>query len=313
VQYRDVAYIVPFVVQFWLFATPIAYPSSLLPESGASSTAINPMVGVVEGFRWALVGTDTAPGPMVLVSAWRPWRSSSAARSTSGGWSGALPTPSDAAMPSISVEGSASSTASASPAVVHHAEGSAHVVGAGLAAACVAGSAASAAYTAGAHLGAPRRLVRGRRGRGRRDHRRERGGQEHATEDPVPDHRTDGGTREIHGRVGSLLEVGTGFHPELTGRENIFLNGAIIGMTRREIARKFDEIVEFAEVARFIDTPVKRYSSGMYLRLAFAVAAHLEPEILIVDEVLAVGDAAFQKKCMGKMGDVAQQGGPSCS
>jgi lipopolysaccharide transport system ATP-binding protein len=116
------------------------------------------------------------------------------------------------------------------------------------------------------------------------------------------------GRATIRGRVGSLLEVGTGFHPELTGRENIFLNGAIIGMTRREIARKFDEIVDFAEVARFIDTPVKRYSSGMYLRLAFAVAAHLEPEILIVDEVLAVGDAAFQKKCMGKMGDVAQQG-----
>lgn len=116
------------------------------------------------------------------------------------------------------------------------------------------------------------------------------------------------GRATIRGRVGSLLEVGTGFHPELTGRENTYLNGAIIGMTRREIARKFDEIVEFAEVSRFIDTPVKRYSSGMYLRLAFAVAAHLEPEILIVDEVLAVGDAAFQKKCMGKMGDVAQQG-----
>jgi lipopolysaccharide transport system ATP-binding protein len=116
------------------------------------------------------------------------------------------------------------------------------------------------------------------------------------------------GSAVIRGRVGSLLEVGTGFHPELTGRENIFLNGAIIGMTRSEIARKFDEIVDFAEVARFIDTPVKRYSSGMYLRLAFAVAAHLEPEILIVDEVLAVGDAAFQKKCLGKMGDVAHEG-----
>jgi lipopolysaccharide transport system ATP-binding protein len=116
------------------------------------------------------------------------------------------------------------------------------------------------------------------------------------------------GLGEIHGRVGSLLEVGTGFHPELTGRENIFLNGAILGMKRHEIARKFDEIVEFSEVGPFIDTPVKRYSSGMYLRLAFSVAAHLEPEILVVDEVLAVGDAEFQRKCMGKMGDVAQQG-----
>jgi lipopolysaccharide transport system ATP-binding protein len=116
------------------------------------------------------------------------------------------------------------------------------------------------------------------------------------------------GYGEIHGRVGSLLEVGTGFHPELTGRENVYLNGAILGMRRSEIARKFDEIVAFAEVERFLDTPVKRYSSGMYLRLAFAVAAHLEPEILLVDEVLAVGDAAFQKKCLGKMSDVASEG-----
>ncbi len=116
------------------------------------------------------------------------------------------------------------------------------------------------------------------------------------------------GIAEIHGRVGSLLEVGTGFHPELTGRENIFLNGAILGMKRTEIEKKFDEIVEFSEVEKFIDTPVKRYSSGMYLRLAFAVAAHLEPEILVVDEVLAVGDAEFQRKCLGKMSDVAQQG-----
>lgn len=116
------------------------------------------------------------------------------------------------------------------------------------------------------------------------------------------------GTIEIHGRVGSLLEVGTGFHPELTGRENIYLNGAILGMRRREIADKFDAIVDFSEVGQFIDTPVKRYSSGMYLRLAFAVAAHLEPEILVVDEVLAVGDAEFQRKCLGKMSDVAQQG-----
>lgn len=112
----------------------------------------------------------------------------------------------------------------------------------------------------------------------------------------------------MRGRVASLLEVGTGFHPELTGRENIFLNGAILGMSRTEIRRKFDEIVAFAEVEKFLDTPVKRYSSGMYVRLAFAVAAHLEPEILVVDEVLAVGDAQFQKKCLGKMGEVAKGG-----
>ncbi|MDQ3810282.1 MAG: polysaccharide ABC transporter ATP-binding protein, partial [Chloroflexota bacterium] len=116
------------------------------------------------------------------------------------------------------------------------------------------------------------------------------------------------GRAEVRGRVGSLLEVGTGFHPELTGRENIFLNGAILGMKRAEIVRRFDEMVAFAEVERFVDTPVKRYSSGMYLRLAFAVAAHLEPEILLVDEVLAVGDAAFQRKCLGRMGEVAREG-----
>src|SRR3981081_1327432 len=118
-----------------------------------------------------------------------------------------------------------------------------------------------------------------------------------------------GGRAEIRGRVGSLLEVGTGFHPELTGRENVYLNGSILGMKRREITRKLEEIVDFAGIDRFMDTPVKRYSSGMYVRLAFAVAAHLEPEILLVDEVLAVGDINFQKKCMGKMGDVAKQEG----
>ena len=116
------------------------------------------------------------------------------------------------------------------------------------------------------------------------------------------------GVVKVKGRIGSLLEVGTGFHPELTGRENVFLNGAILGMKKAEVTRKFDEIVDFSGVEKFIDTPVKRYSSGMYVRLAFAVAAHLDPEILIVDEVLAVGDAEFQKKCLGKMGDVAGEG-----
>ena len=133
--------------------------------------------------------------------------------------------------------------------------------------------------------------------------------QEHAAEDPRrgSPSRPTGASRSAAASA-ALLEVGTGFHPELTGRENIYLNGAILGMRRAEIARKFDEIVAFAEVERFLDTPVKRYSSGMYVRLAFAVAAHLEPEILLVDEVLAVGDAAFQRKCLGKMGDVAAPG-----
>jgi len=117
------------------------------------------------------------------------------------------------------------------------------------------------------------------------------------------------GSVKVKGRIASLLEVGTGFHPELTGKENIFLNGAILGMRKAEIKRKFDEIVDFSGVERYIDTPVKRYSSGMYVRLAFAVAAHLESEILIVDEVLAVGDAEFQKKCLGKMGDISKSEG----
>src|SRR5688572_20901943 len=116
------------------------------------------------------------------------------------------------------------------------------------------------------------------------------------------------GMAEIRGRIGSLLEVGTGFHNELTGRENIYLNGAILGMRRPEIRRKFDDIVAFSEIEKFLDTPVKHYSSGMYMRLAFAVAAHLEPDILIVDEVLAVGDAEFQKKCLGKMDEVTKAG-----
>src|SRR6202047_4868821 len=117
------------------------------------------------------------------------------------------------------------------------------------------------------------------------------------------------GQIDLYGRVGSLLEVGTGFHPELTGRENIFLNGAILGMSRAEIAAKFDEIVAFAETEKFLDTPVKRYSSGMYVRLAFAVAAHLEPEILVLDEVLSVGDVQFQKKCLGKIEEVSASEG----
>jgi len=115
------------------------------------------------------------------------------------------------------------------------------------------------------------------------------------------------GHAELHGRIGTLLEVGTGFHPELTGRENVFMSGAVLGMRAAEIRRKFDEIVAFSEVERFLDTPLKHYSSGMQMRLAFAVAAHLEPEILFVDEVLAVGDVSFQKKCLGKMGDISKE------
>ena len=145
-----------------------------------------------------------------------------------------------------------------------------------------------------------------RRGGTRRD-RPQRRRQVDAAEGAHADHEPHGGPREIRGRVGSLLEVGTGFHPELTGRENIYLNGAILGMKRREIQAKLPEIVEFSGVESFLDTPVKRYSSGMYVRLAFSVAAHLEPEILLVDEVLAVGDAEFQPRCLGRMEDVRRE------
>ena len=150
--------------------------------------------------------------------------------------------------------------------------------------------------------------LRGQGGRSSWHHWPQWRGQKHAAQDLSRITEPTEGRVTVRGRVASLLEVGTGFHPELTGRENIFLNGAILGMTRAEIRSKFDEIVAFAEVEKFLDTPVKRYSSGMYVRLAFAVAAHLEPEILIVDEVLAVGDAEFQKKCLGKMSDVAGAG-----
>ena len=162
---------------------------------------------------------------------------------------------------------------------------------------------------AGHVLGLERRQLRHPKRRCGRHHRAQRRGQKHPAQDPVaasPSRRR--GRIDLYGRVGSLLEVGTGFHPELTGRENIFLNGAILGMSKSEIARQFDAIVDFSGTEQFLDTPVKRYSSGMYVRLAFAVAAHLNPEILIVDEVLAVGDAEFQKKCLGKMQDVAQSG-----
>ena len=144
--------------------------------------------------------------------------------------------------------------------------------------------------------------------RGGWSYRQKRRREEHAAQNTFQITAPTAGHADIYGRVSRLLEVGTGFHRELTGRENIYLNGAILGMKKAEINRKFDEIVAFSEIEKFIDTPVKRYSSGMYVRLAFAVGAHLEPEILIVDEVLAVGDAAFQKKCLGKMEGMAQEG-----
>ena len=332
VEYRDVRYVVPFLVQLWLFVTPVIYPSSsvapALDRLGLPSwlVGLNPMAGVVEGFRWALLGTGSPPGPAaVRQRRMPPCCSLRRRRSTSAAWRGrspmwseachrrrrALPT-AEAPMNDLAVRVEriwASGTASASA------------------------SATSPCARASADAGHRRRL----RGRRRRDRAetiwalrdvsfevaaRARSSASSAATAPARARCSRSSSRiteptegraEIHGRVGSLLEVGTGFHPELTGRENIFLNGAILGMKRAEIARKFDEIVAFAEVEQFLDTPVKHYSSGMYVRLAFAVAAHLEPEILLVDEVLAVGDAAFQRKCLGKMEDVASRAGRCCS
>ena len=158
-------------------------------------------------------------------------------------------------------------------------------------------------------MGAEAREFRSQAGRSYWGYRPQWCRQEHAIENPKPHHRTYRRTSDAARRVGSLLEVGAGFHSELTGRENILLNGAILGMKQREVRKKFDEIVAFAGVERFLDTPVKHYSSGMYTRLAFSVAAHLEPEILLVDEVLAVGDADFQSKCLGKMNEVSRVDG----
>ncbi len=320
VLYRDINYIMPFLTQFWLFITPVAYPSSMIPEQWQLIYALNPMTGVVEGFRWALLGTVEAPGPMLAVST---------TISILMLVTGLILFPAHGAH-------LCGCRLMCDIAIRVEDLGKLYRLGVGTGAgqprqnyqtlretiATTAVGPFPAAFTAPG--GAPGRTwhsrmtsssgrcadvsfdvrkgqvigVIGRNGAGKSTLLKILSRVTEPTE----------GYAEVHGRVGSLLEVGTGFHPELTGRENIYLNGAILGMKRSEIDRKFDEIVEFSGVEKFIDTPVKRYSSGMYLRLAFAVAAHLEPEILVVDEVLAVGDAEFQRKCLGKMSDVAQEG-----
>src|SRR5208282_5694301 len=245
--YRDVRYVVPFLVQIWMFASPVAYPSSLVPPRWRGVYGLNPMAGVIDGFRWAVTGQNPPSVAMLDVLA----RAAKAAfRRRSGG----------------------------------NRNGRAHIW---------ALREVSFDVREGETIG-----IIGRNGAGKSTLLKILAGITLPTE----------GWAEVRGRVGSLLEVGTGFHPELTGRENIYFSGSILGMKKREIDRKFDEITAFSGVETFLDTPLKHYSSGMQLRLAFSVAAHLEPEVLLVDEVLAVGDLEFQKKCLGKMEEVTRGG-----
>ena len=304
VKYRDIRFVVPFMLQLWLFASSvfITFNGLNLSEPWRTLYWLNPMAGAVEVFRWSMLGRRAAePSPTSLLSAASRSSSSSPACSSSAGRSVSLQTSSE---PRDRGPRAREALRARRAAVLHGTLRDAVDRAARRVLHCArdrgperdtiwALDHVTFDITRGEAVG-----IVGRNGAGKTTLLKILSG---ITEP------TDGEAR-VCGRVGSLLEVGTGFHPDLTGRENIFLNGAILGMRRGEIMRKFDEIVAFAEVERFIDTPVKRYSSGMYLRLAFSVAAHLEPEILLVDEVLAVGDASFQRKCIGKMGDVAGEG-----
>eukprot|EP00752_Nemacystus_decipiens_P013584 g12042.t1 len=265
VRYRDFRIIVPFIVQFGFFLSPVGYESSTVNQDWRFLYSLNPMVGVIDGFRWAILGGEH-----------------------------------ELYLPGIAI----------SIVLNQKNEGLRHVLQRGLTKPVRwAKNGFRSTSTTLEEFWAIKDIsfsvqpgevvgVIGRNGAGK------------STLLKVLSRITEQTQGRIHmrGRTASLLEVGTGFHPELTGRENIYLNGAILGMGRSEIKRKFDEIVDFSEVEKFLDTPVKRYSSGMYVRLAFGVAAHLDPEILIIDEVLAVGDAEFQRKCLGKMKDVAGAG-----
>ena len=287
VRYRDVQYILPVGIQFLLFASPVAYTLASVPASAQTLYELNPLTGLLEGMRWSLIGTER---PDSWVLRLRLGRCASSClrrrhRDLHAGWSGSSPMSSDVA---IRVEGLGKSY------TIRHQQ-SDHVTLAQVAlerarhpfrrteTRGLLGAARTSSFEVqqGEVLG-----IIGRNGAGK------------STLLKLLTRITEptAGRIDLWGRVGSLLEVGTGFHPELTGRENIYLNGSILGMSRKEIDRQFDAIVDFAGVEKFLDTPVKRYSSGMYVRLAFAVAAHLETEILLVDEVLAVGDAGVPEE-----------------
>ena len=308
VQYRDIRYAVPFLVQFWMFASPVTYPSSLVPEPWRALYSINPMASVIEGFRWALLATHTATGPMTAVSV-----AAAVTLLLSGAYyfrrmektfGDVVQYMSDLAI-RVQNLGKRYRIGGKQERYKRFTETVMDTLSAPIRRLRSLGKPTPPEEIIWALKDVSFEVKRGevvgmigRNGAGK------------TTLLKVLSRITEPkeSRAEIRGRVGSLLEVGTGFHPELTGRDNIYLNGAILGMPRAEIDAKFDEIVAFSEMEKFLDTPVKRYSSGMYVRLAFAVAAHLEPEILLVDEVLAVGDAQFQKKCLGKMGEVAREG-----
>ena len=297
VRYRDVPYAIPFLIQIWLYFSGVVYAISALPEKWQWVLALNPMTAVISGFQWGVV--STAPPEARQDAGQRRGDGRHVRRR-------ALVLPPlraqvrghDLMASAVSVESLSKlyrigelqsaygtlrdSMAAAGRRVVHR-DHRPHY------------EEIWAVKDVSFELGEGEVLgIIGRNGAGKSTLLRI------LTRITTP----TAGRATIRGRVGSLLEVGTGFHPELTGRENMFLNGSVLGMKRRDIARKFPDIVEFAGVEKFIDTPVKRYSSGMYVRLAFAVAAHLEPEILLVDEVLAVGDAEFQRRCLGRMEDL---------
>ncbi len=302
VAYRDVHHLTPFVLQIWMYATPVIYPTSLVPERWRWLLLLNPMTGLCRGVPRGL--------PRQAVRRARARRLRCACRCSFSSPASPISSASSAASRTSSDERARSASTASGRSI-----GSARRSGARTRSTRLLGNLFRRQAQASGRQSAKDRFwalrdvsfevepgevlgVIGRNGAGK------------STLLKILSRITEPtrGRVEIRGRLASLLEVGTGFHPELTGRENIFLNGAILGMRRREIARKFDEIVAFAEIETFLDTPVKRYSSGMYVRLAFAVAAHLEPDILLVDEVLAVGDAEFQKRCLGKMGEVRGEG-----
>ena len=309
VKYRDVQVVVPFVVQVGLFITPILYPFDLVPENLQPIYALNPMVGVLELYRWMLFDGSDWPGAIVLIPFGSRDRAARHRR---------------AVLPArrAQLRGHDLRPLNDTVAIAVDHVGKSYRLGAGdgpsgllseRIGARAAGPVRRASQRAGRArgvLGAAGRLARGRAGRGGRPDRRQRRRQEHAAEAACADHRT-------HRAAASRCAAGwrpcsrsaPASTPSSPGRENIYLNGSILGMRRAEIDAKLDEIVAFSGVEQFIDTPVKRYSSGMYVRLAFAVGAHLEPEILLVDEVLAVGDADFQRKCLGKMRDVVDDEG----
>ena len=306
VFYRDVRYAVAFLIQFWLFVSPVAYSSTIIPDAWRPLYALNPIAGVIDGFRWALL--DDAPSPFPV---------------------------------SLHLRGERGNHADHRPLLLPARRGRVRRrrVSSGDVAIRVEGLSKRFRLGEGGPRGnlgetLSRAFARSLR-RSTANAERRRAEYFWALSDVTFEvrqgevlgiigangagkstllkilsriTRPTAGRARVRGRVGALLEVGTGFHPELSGRDNVFLNGVVLGMNRHEIGRKFDDIVEFAGVERFLDTPVKRYSSGMAVRLGFAVAAHLEPDVLIVDEVLAVGDAEFQRKCLGKMDDVARAG-----